>query len=195
MQYKQNKNWRINHFFLNELAENNRTRLQINQEFVSDFDWPKTDFTQAELLLWIVKHIRENIISKENNYLSIEAALLLILKKFALVIKPNTILTIYLVCSTFFELVKLANLPLMEVNPMNPGNLPNNQNHKFININVFDMDYYLYQMDNNGFNYVNDSPILSYHTVFGEMEDVGVQDLIQYFTHLEVFHYFQNFFL
>ena len=195
MQYKQNKNWRINHFFLNELAENNRTRLQINQEFVSDFDWPKTDFTQAELLLWIVKHIRENIISKENNYLSIEAALLLILKKFALVIKPNTILTIYLVCSTFFELVKLANLPLMEVNPMNPGNLPNNQNDKFININVFDMDYYLYQMDNNGFNYVNDSPILSYHTVFGEIKDVGVQDLIQYFTHLEVFHYFQNFFL
>ena len=45
MQYKQNKNWRINHFFLDELAENNRTRLQINQEFVSDFDWPKTDFT------------------------------------------------------------------------------------------------------------------------------------------------------
>ena len=182
-----NKIWRINEFFLHELAENNKIRLQISEQFEFAFDWPKTNFTQSELLLCIIEHIRNNIILKENNYLSIEAALLLILQRFALIIKPNTILTIYMVCSPFFEFERLANLPLMEVCAKHQ------KKHKFININIFDIDYYLYQIDNNGFKFVNDSPILSYYTVFGEFENVRIQDLIQYFTQLKVFNFFHNF--
>ena len=117
----------------------------------------------------------------------------MLLQRLAVIIKPNTILTLYTVCSPFFKMETLNNLPSIFAKMHGTASQSNNQYHRFLNINLFDIDYYLFKIDNNNsFKYINDSPILSFNVVYGEYENMAIQDLINYLVQLQVITFLFN---
>jgi len=104
-----------------------------------------------------------------------ESMLLVLLKEFITIIKPNAILTLNALFSPFFNLNDLDKLP------------QNHTNLKFINRNIFDFYFFIYEIyQNNNFNYIHDYSDILYKLIFGDKKCYKIHQTLEFLSNCQI---------